>query len=198
MVIWSAPFGNSTWSAVPIPDITGDYVDDVVAASKTDNIYVLDGTNGTILHTHPMNSGMLQGATLANILPDMDNNYSYEILGASDDGHLVVFSGGTQVASVEDGKTTKKIPNQFVLNQNYPNPFNPTTQIKFALPGPGTINLTVYNLLGQEVKQLINNRYYTAGEYVVDFNAGNLSSGIYIYKIQTQFGAQMRKMILLK
>jgi outer membrane protein assembly factor BamB len=116
LVIWSAPFGNSTWSAAPIPDITGDYIDDVVAASKTDNIYVLDGTNGTIIHTHPMNSGMLQGATLANMLPDIDNNHSFEILGASDDGHLVALSGGVNGTAVSQ---IKVYPSTLTFGSNF-------------------------------------------------------------------------------
>ena len=198
LVIWSVPFGNSTWSAAAIPDITGDYVDDVVAASKTDNIYILDGTDGTILHTHPMNSGMLQGATLASILPDMDNNHSFEILGASDDGKLVALSGGVDATSIEDKDPKISLPKEFELSQNFPNPFNPSTVIKFKLPESDFVSLTVYNLLGQEIDKLIDKKFYSSGEYEVEFNAYNVSSAVYFYKMETKFGTELRKMILMK
>jgi trimeric autotransporter adhesin len=74
------------------------------------------------------------------------------------------------------------VADKFVLSQNYPNPFNPVTNIKFALPTSGFVNLNVYDITGKEVNSLINNQM-SAGVYTVNFNGANLSSGTYMYKI---------------
>lgn len=94
-------------------------------------------------------------------------------------------------------QNNSEIPTGYKLEQNYPNPFNPTTNIKFALPKSGAISLKVYNMLGKEVAVLVN-KDLQAGEYTVDFNAVNLASGIYFYKLQTNEFSQIRKMSLVK
>ncbi len=85
----------------------------------------------------------------------------------------------------------------FELAQNYPNPFNPTTSISFSIPQSGNVKLTVYNLLGQEVRTLIN-RNMEAGNYSVDFNAEGLFSGIYIYRLEANGMTLTKKMTYLK
>lgn len=85
----------------------------------------------------------------------------------------------------------------FSLGQNYPNPFNPITRIKFTIPKSGNVNLAVYNLLGQEVAILINEEKQT-GSYEVEFNASNLPSGFYVYRIQSGDFVQTKKMMLVK
>ena len=94
-------------------------------------------------------------------------------------------------------ENTSSIPSAYALAQNYPNPFNPTTNIKFALPAAGKVNLTVYSISGELVTRLVD-KEMQAGWHEVTFNAQNLASGIYIYRIQSgQFGYS-RKMILMK
>jgi hypothetical protein len=88
-------------------------------------------------------------------------------------------------------------PDKFELNQNYPNPFNPSTTIKFSLPSAGNVKLSVYNLLGQEVQTLLNG-FMEAGVHTVNFNAKNINSGIYLYKIEANGLTSVRKMTLLK
>lgn len=85
----------------------------------------------------------------------------------------------------------------YALEQNYPNPFNPSTKIKFQLPKDGFVTLKVYDILGKEIATLINEEK-SQGKYEVNFNASNLSSGVYIYKIQAGDFVSSRKMILLK
>ena len=101
-----------------------------------------------------------------------------------------------KVVGVED-EQNGIIPTTFTLNQNYPNPFNPTTTIKFSVPQSGNVRLTVYNALGQEITQLVNEQK-TAGNYSVEWNAANVSSGIYFYQLESGNIVITKKMALLK
>jgi len=89
------------------------------------------------------------------------------------------------------------IPNNFVLEQNYPNPFNPSTTIKYAISKPANVNLSIYNILGQKVMELVNTQQ-TAGTYEVRFNGASLSSGIYFYSLSNGSSLITKKMMLLK
>jgi len=89
------------------------------------------------------------------------------------------------------------IPIKYVLEQNYPNPFNPSTSIKYAIPEAMNVNLSVFNILGEKVMELVNS-YQTAGNYLVSFNASNLASGIYLYSLSAGSSELTKKMILMK
>ncbi len=101
------------------------------------------------------------------------------------------------ITSVKDSKTGISTPNNYFLSQNYPNPFNPSTVINFTLPKLEFVNLSVYNMLGEKVKELVNNTM-KAGFHTVTFNASNSSSGIYFYKVSAGNFVSVKKMILLK
>lgn len=90
------------------------------------------------------------------------------------------------------------LPSKFNLSQNYPNPFNPITKIDFELPVNGNVDLRVYDVTGKEILNIINNKFYNAGFYTITLEAGNLSSGIYIYRISTGKFIATKKMIVLK
>ncbi|MCB0748978.1 MAG: T9SS type A sorting domain-containing protein [Ignavibacteriae bacterium] len=102
-------------------------------------------------------------------------------------------SGGT--VAVE--QISNNIPKNFSLEQNYPNPFNPTTNIQFSIPVAGKYTLKVYNLLGQEVANLLNQQV-AAGTHNVTFDATELTSGVYAYSISGNNFNQTKKMILIK
>jgi Secretion system C-terminal sorting domain len=89
------------------------------------------------------------------------------------------------------------IPTKYNLSQNYPNPFNPTTEIQYDIPKSGLVTLKVYNVLGQEIVTLVNQQQ-SAGSYKVDFNASNMASGVYLYRIESGNFYLTKKMILLK
>ncbi|MFH0991092.1 MAG: T9SS type A sorting domain-containing protein [bacterium] len=91
----------------------------------------------------------------------------------------------------------QNIPQSFSLAQNYPNPFNPNTKISFSLPASGRILLKVFNVLGQEVRTLVD-AHYLAGKYEVEFDAGALSSGVYIYSLTSGNSIASKKMTLVK
>ena len=93
---------------------------------------------------------------------------------------------------------TKGLPQEYFLSQNYPNPFNSTTKINYALPIESKVTIKIFNVLGQEVSTLIHNEIQLAGEYTVIYDASNLSSGIYFYRLQSSNFNQVMKMMLLK
>ena len=96
-----------------------------------------------------------------------------------------------------DIRETGNIIYKYSLKQNYPNPFNPTTQIKFQIPESSIVSLKIYNMLGQEVAELLN-EIKTAGVYDVTFNAANLASGTYFYRLQSGNFIQTKKLMLIK
>jgi len=89
-------------------------------------------------------------------------------------------------------------PQYFELSQNYPNPFNPSTKIQFSLPEDSKVKLTLFNILGEEVDELVNGEM-NRGVHTITFNADDLTSGVYLYKldVENQF-TDVRKMILMK
>jgi len=99
------------------------------------------------------------------------------------------------------GNEIDVIPTDYVLEQNYPNPFNPTTVIRFSIPEQVHVKLTVYNVIGEKVAELVNGNM-SAGNHEVSFNASNLASGMYVYRISatsaTRNFVAVKKMLLLK
>lgn len=91
----------------------------------------------------------------------------------------------------------EQLINSFALNQNYPNPFNPSTKINYQLMAGTNVELKIFNVLGKEIKTLID-EFQSAGTYEVEFNAEGLTSGVYFYKIITDSFAETKKMILIR
>jgi len=131
--------------------------------------------------------------------------FSYEITNPSieavsltatdNNGNTSGFAFIELITDVE--KENDEIPERFSLDQNYPNPFNPSTKISFSIPTEEFVTLKVFNSLGEEVAELINETK-PAGNYSVSFDASNLSSGIYFYKITAGNFMELKKMMLIK
>jgi len=100
-----------------------------------------------------------------------------------------------QVTSVEN--KLNRIPRQFELTQNYPNPFNPITTIKYKLPELSVVKIKVYDILGRELNNLVNEEQ-NAGVYDIEFDGSELMSGIYIYQLRAGNYIQTKKMVLIK
>ncbi|MEZ5357583.1 MAG: T9SS type A sorting domain-containing protein [Candidatus Zixiibacteriota bacterium] len=143
-------------------------------------------------------------------------SYAGELIGSgemtamqiSDDPSLEIELAEVELADVNGAviETNKVgsgvLPEQFELFQNFPNPFNPTTEIKFNLSAPAHVDLTVYNILGQEVIRLVNGEY-PAGQHSITWNSTDrfgdaVASGIYLYRIKAGDTVASRKMVLLK
>ena len=106
------------------------------------------------------------------------------------------FGGEYKYSSVVEVKLNE-IPISFSLDQNYPNPFNPSTKISFGLPQRSNVVLKIFNTLGQEVAELVNESL-DAGMHTYNFDASKLSSGIYVYSLKTDAGIISKKMTLIK
>lgn len=110
-----------------------------------------------------------------------------------DPGNWILKTLNSVVTDVED----ELQPNKFALEQNYPNPFNPSTTIKFNLPENGYTTLKIYNVIGKEVSTLINGQMQ-AGHYEVNFDSGDLASGVYLYTLSSGGFKETKKMILMR
>jgi hypothetical protein len=90
------------------------------------------------------------------------------------------------------------IPSEFLLTYNYPNPFNAQTTISYRLPQTSHVTLEIYDMLGRKIETLINNRSYSAGEHQVTWDASDISSGAYFYRLETDDHSRTSKMLLIK
>ena len=115
--------------------------------------------------------------------------YSYRLKQVDYNGNFEYFN--------LNGEVFVGIPGRFNLSQNYPNPFNPTTSINFDIPVDSRVTISLFDLSGREVAKLVND-FRTAGYYSVNFNASNLSSGTYFYRIDAGSFTDTKKMLLIK
>lgn len=190
---------------LPEPRAGGAAVKD----KNSDNVYLIGGFNeqansalsdveifNPFLETGKISSGPSLINARRNTSGVFYNNSIY-IFGGLDVTGTVVKQiekiNLTPVTSVEDDY----LANDFVLKQNYPNPFNPSTVISYNVPRNSYINLKVYDVLGNEVDELIN-EYKQSGNYEFKFNANTLPSGVYFYQLISDNFSETKKMVIVK
>ena len=113
------------------------------------------------------------------------------------EGALYAFNPYTNASGMQDEKSEIQLPYLFKLTQNYPNPFNPTTTINYQLATSSNVELSIYNILGQKVATLVDEKQ-KSGYHQVEWNASRFSSGIYFYRIKAGEFQDVKKMILIK
>jgi len=148
--------------------------------------HTTDGGASWSIQATPLNNPQGGNAIFSIYFVDVQNGWL-----TADGGKICRYTGTTDIS--DDINSI----NKFELQQNYPNPFNPSTKISWQSPVSGHQTLKVYDVLGNEVASLIN-EYKPAGNYQINFDASNLSSGIYFYQLKTGSFIQTRKMTLIK
>lgn len=143
------------------------------------------------------------GSSVSNqqLLGNLGNS-SVVAFGEDQQGELFICSFDGNIYTLQSESTTdisdeNELPQRVLLNQNFPNPFNPSTTIRFSIPQPQQVSLTVYNSLGKEVAELMNGRL-GAGSHSISFRGDNLSSGIYYYTLTTETMQLTKTMTLIK
>lgn len=127
-------------------------------------------------------------------------NYYIYVTGAETGGPRTHVRSFIQVVANVTGVSNNQnaTPSVFALMQNYPNPFNPSTSIDYNIAKQSIVNIKVFDVIGREVASLVNNEVKQAGDYNVTFNASNLPSGIYYYKMTAGDFTDVKKMVLIK
>jgi choice-of-anchor A domain-containing protein/uncharacterized repeat protein (TIGR01451 family)/TQXA domain-containing protein len=162
-----------------------------LAEDKDNNLVAVSWEGGVSSLQHGASSWTnlgLDGAGISSVHVTPGSNAT--LIGTKD-GSIYAKNGPLGV------KSPVVLPKEFSLSQNYPNPFNPATKINFSVPAAGNVSLTIYNILGQEVKKLVNSEL-APGNYTVSFDAHEFASGVYIYRLTAKNVSITKKMMLIK
>lgn len=160
--------------------------------------------NGDETWSNPINLGSIINSDFEDCYPLITFDSQYFFFGTQKSGDLglnpywvdaqVIYDLVTDVKGTEN---IVNIPGKFELKQNYPNPFNPSTTIEFDLPKTSEVTLKIYNILGEEVEKLVSDRL-SAGSYSYEWDASNLASGVYLYRLEAGEFQDVEKMVLIK
>jgi photosystem II stability/assembly factor-like uncharacterized protein len=161
----------------------GQYVDDFIHGNRALIMRTINGGQSWTEEPWGVNGDELSGV-------DATSN-DFFIVGRN--GVILKTSHTVGISPINS-----EVPTGFALSQNYPNPFNPSTKINFSIPKSGNVKLAVYNTAGKEVAVLLNNQSLLVGNYTVDFDATNLTSGVYFYTLLSESFNDSKKMVLIK
>ncbi len=192
-ILKSVDAGDS-WSSVSTP--TAENLFSIDPSGQNANWLTACGDNGTLLKS-------TDGGTNWILQYSPTTEHLYSILTVTNNTHLAVGANGIILKTTDGGGGQVSIDDnhfsaiQFSLAQNYPNPFNPVTVINYRLASKSEIQLIIYDIIGREIKTLVN-QVQNSGEHSINFDASGFASGIYIYKLKTNSFEQSRKMLLLR
>ena len=149
--------------------------------------------------------GVIQADTTFIPETDLDIGTYFWQVAAVDTDSLVTWASNSEsepfsfeIIQKVSNEMASSVPKDFTLNQNYPNPFNPSSTIQFGIPEASNVRLEVFNLLGRKVSTLVAGDKLQAGWHTVQFDAGNIASGVYIYRIEAGNFVQTKRMMLIK
>ena len=187
------------WLGFPV-SISGDYVAVGASGDGSGSAYVFKRTGASWVQELKLLASDGAAEDFFGISVSISGDYAvvgalYDDDNGNKSGSAYLYTGFAPAVGVENEEVG--VPETFALSQNYPNPFNPETVIEYELPIRSEVNLIIYNFRGQEVALLINGAM-PAGNHKVIWDASNMASGIYFYRLQAVDFVQTRKMVLLK
>lgn len=176
---------------------------DVAVSSGTLGVGTSTGIkllSGEIVHSTAFSSGSTTTKTFTFTAPNTVGTVTMAAVGAKGSNppnwnHATNLT--INVTPVSGITKTEETANSYKLEQNFPNPFNPVTKINYSIPKSSKVTINIFDILGQRVASLVDERQ-DAGSYSVDFNASELSSGVYYYKIDAGEFSSIKKMTLVK
>jgi uncharacterized delta-60 repeat protein len=206
------PDGSEIWMKTLSAENPGSLPPGKIKLDEYDNVYVSSGYNyyGTPGYGYLITKYRSNGDSVWSSVYDNGRirNFSTDFLISSQ--HDIIITGRAYGINTSYDLTTirysqlvgiqnisSNIPDRYELQQNYPNPFNPETKIRFSIPKENFVRIKVYDILGREVSSLVN-KQMTPGTYEVSFDAASLSSGIYLYRIETAEFSDVKKMMVVK
>jgi PKD repeat protein len=166
---------------------TGQATGQIIVSSSSTNLVTVSPASGSI---QPGGSNTITLTLNAQTISE--GTYSGQVSITTNGGNITI-----PIDYLVDVEKISSLPNEYSLSQNYPNPFNPSTVIEFSLPKPSEVSLKIYDLLGKEVANLLEEQK-SAGQYRVSFDGASLSSGIYFYKLEADNFRASKKMLLIK
>ncbi len=189
----SVPNGGEEWTIGSAQSIiwNSENINFVKIEYSTDN-----GTSWHVIASRePANKGVFNW-----LVPDSPSGQCVVKISDADNNTISDLSNSAfSISPISDisERDGADIPREFSLSQNYPNPFNPTTTIQYSLPARTVVRIVLFNILGEPVKTLVN-EVKNPGNYNYTFNAGNINSGVYFYKMYAGSFTYIRKLIYLK
>ena len=196
----------------------------ILPGTGTDQVFIYDYELRPIKdwpNPTPARPSTVFSSRYSPLIDDLDNDGKVELILISDANEMLVWdfdassnngnntgrflvdnrNSGTVILNgiptdIQD-EIPQSLPDGFTLKQNYPNPFNPQTTFTFSLPVASHANLSIYNILGQKVVTVLDKRI-SAGEHSIIFDASDLPTGIYFYRLKTENAMSTKKMVLIK